>query len=67
MAYRDNRPFNPEDPIIITEEEVYCSEFVKFEILDEFDLTYPKWIQKCYVERMKQILSDPEEFGKAVL
>jgi hypothetical protein len=25
MAYRDYRPFNPEDPIIITEEEVYCS------------------------------------------
>jgi hypothetical protein len=25
MAYRDNRPFDPEDPIIITEEEVYCS------------------------------------------
>ena len=42
-------------------------QFVKFEILDEFDLTYPKWIQKCYIERMKKILSDPTEFGKAVL
>jgi hypothetical protein len=25
MAYRDNRPFNPEDPIIVSETEVYCS------------------------------------------
>jgi hypothetical protein len=25
MVYRDNRPFNPEDPIIITEQEVYCN------------------------------------------
>jgi hypothetical protein len=25
MAYRDNRPFNPEDPVIVSEEEVYCS------------------------------------------
>jgi hypothetical protein len=25
MANRDNRPFDPEDPIIISEGEVYCS------------------------------------------
>lgn len=25
MAYRDNRPFNPEDPIIVSETEIYCS------------------------------------------
>jgi hypothetical protein len=25
MAFRDNRPFNPEDPIIVTDTEVYCS------------------------------------------
>ena len=25
MAYRDNRPFDPENPIIISETEVYCS------------------------------------------
>lgn len=37
------------------------------EILDGFDLTYPRWIQRCYIERMRQILSDPAEFGKAVL
>jgi hypothetical protein len=36
--------------------------FVKHEILDEFGMTYPKWIQQCYLERMQQILSDPAEF-----
>ncbi len=25
MAYRDNRPFNPEDPVIVTDTEIYCS------------------------------------------
>ena len=25
MAYRDNRPSDPEDPVIISETEVYCS------------------------------------------
>jgi hypothetical protein len=25
MAYRDNRPFDPENPIIVSETEVYCS------------------------------------------
>jgi hypothetical protein len=25
MAYRDNRCFDPEDPIILSEGEVYCS------------------------------------------
>lgn len=25
MAYRDNRPFNSEDPIIVTDTEIYCS------------------------------------------
>jgi hypothetical protein len=25
MMFRDNRPFNPEDPIIVSETEVYCS------------------------------------------
>jgi hypothetical protein len=42
-------------------------EFVKFEILYEHVMTYPKWVEKCYVERMRQILDDPVEFGKAVL
>lgn len=25
MMFRDNRAFNPEDPIIVSETEVYCS------------------------------------------
>lgn len=25
MAYRDNRPFDPDEPIIVSETEVYCS------------------------------------------
>lgn len=25
MLYRDNRPFNPEDPIIVSETEIYCN------------------------------------------
>jgi hypothetical protein len=41
-------------------------QFVKFEILDEYEMTYPQWIQKCYVERMRQILLDPAEFGKVL-
>jgi hypothetical protein len=30
-------------------------------------LTYPKWIQRCYIQRMAQILNDPADFGKVVL
>jgi hypothetical protein len=25
MVFRDNRPFHPENPIIVSETEVYCS------------------------------------------
>jgi hypothetical protein len=25
MVFRDNRPFDPENPIIVSETEVYCS------------------------------------------
>ena len=42
-------------------------QFVKAEILDGWDLTYPKWVQRCYIQRMAQILNDPAEFGKVVL
>jgi hypothetical protein len=42
--------------------------FVQSEILDgEWGLTYPRWIQHCYIQRMKQILNNPAEFGKIVL
>jgi hypothetical protein len=26
-----------------------------------------KWVEKCYIERMRQLLGDPTEFGKVVL
>lgn len=40
----------------------------KREVLDgEWGLTYPRWIQRCYIQRMAQILNDPAEFGKIVL
>jgi hypothetical protein len=25
MVFRDNRPFNPEDPILVSESEIYCN------------------------------------------
>jgi hypothetical protein len=41
--------------------------FVTDLILSEYGRDYKDWIQECYVERMKQILNSPTEFGKAVL
>jgi hypothetical protein len=41
--------------------------FTKFEILDEYSRTYKSWIQQCYLHRMKEILTNPTEFGKVVL
>jgi hypothetical protein len=41
--------------------------FVKNEILDGWDLKYPEWVRRCYIQRMAQILNDPAEFGKVVL
>jgi len=37
------------------------------EILEELGITYSEWVERCYKERMKQILTDPAEFGKVVL
>ena len=41
--------------------------FAKREILVEYGRTYPKWIQDCYLHRMREILKNPAEFGKLVL
>jgi hypothetical protein len=41
--------------------------FTKNEILDEYGRTYQSWIQQCYLHRMKEILTNPTEFGKVVL
>jgi hypothetical protein len=45
----------------------YVDNFVKTEILEELEISYSEWIERCYKERMKQILTDPAEFGKVVL
>jgi len=45
----------------------YVDNFVKMEILEELGITYSEWVERCYKERMKQILTDPAEFGKVVL
>jgi len=41
--------------------------FTKFEILDKYGRTYQSWIQEYYLHRMKEILTNPTEFGKVVL
>ena len=41
--------------------------FTKFEILDGHGRTYKNWIQQCYLHRMREILTNPTEFGKVVL
>jgi hypothetical protein len=41
--------------------------FTKFEILDEYGRTYKSRIQQCYLHRMKEILTNPTEFGKVIL
>jgi hypothetical protein len=50
-----------------TEVSWELDKFVKNEILDEFDRSYKDWIQECYLHRMREFLTNPEEFGKVVL
>jgi len=39
MAYRDNRPFNAEDPVIVSETEIYCcAECYVISIIKEAEL-----------------------------
>lgn len=33
--------------------------FVKMEILEELGISYSEWVERCYKERMKQIVGDP--------
>ena len=32
-------------------------------ILENLGISYSEWVERCYKERMKQILADPAEFG----
>jgi len=45
----------------------YVDNFVKMEFLEELEITYSEWVERCYKERLKQILNDPGEFGKVIL
>jgi hypothetical protein len=38
--------------------------FTKSEIINEYGRTYTKWIQECYLLRLREILTNPTEFGK---
>jgi hypothetical protein len=38
--------------------------FTKSEIINEYGRTYTKWIQECYLHRLREILTNPTEFGK---
>ena len=42
-------------------------QLVKLDILETVGLTYSEWVERCYKERMKQILTDPTEWGKIML
>ncbi len=43
------------------------NQLVKIDILQELEISYSEWVERCYRERMKQILTDPAEFGKVLL
>jgi hypothetical protein len=67
---RDSRDAKYEKIIAVPVEiEVtrYVDNFVKMEFLEELEITYSEWVERCYKERLKQILNDPGEFGKVIL
>jgi hypothetical protein len=66
----ERRPDNsPQVTVIPVEIEVpwALDQLVKFEILSELGYSYRQWVEECYIHRMKEILTDPAEFGKVVL
>jgi hypothetical protein len=42
-------------------------QLVKLDILENLGMTYSEWVEQCYRERMKQILTNPTEFGNLLL
>ena len=42
-------------------------QLVKLDILENLGISYSEWVERCYIQRMKQILTDPTEFGKIML
>lgn len=67
---RDSR-YSKYEKIIAVPVEIevssYVDNFVKMEILEELEITYSEWVERCYKERLKEILTNPAEFGKVVL
>jgi hypothetical protein len=66
---RQSTEYEPDVTVIPVEIEVpsEIDAFTKNEILDEYGRDYKSWIQQCYLHRMGEILTNPEEFGKIVL
>ncbi|MGI8832648.1 MAG: hypothetical protein ACR2IS_08430 [Nitrososphaeraceae archaeon] len=69
VTYERRSEDAPKVTVVPVEIEVSWAldEFVKFQILDELAYSYRDWIQECYLHRMREILTDPAEFGKLVL
>ena len=42
-------------------------QLAKMDILENLGISYSVWVERCYKERMKQILTDPAEFGNLLL
>jgi hypothetical protein len=42
-------------------------QLVKLDILENLGISYSEWVERCYKERMAQILTDPTEWGKLML
>jgi hypothetical protein len=69
VTYSRKSVNSPEVTVVPVEIEVpwALDQFVKGEILDQFGRSYDNWIQECYLHRMKEIITNPAEFGKVVL
>lgn len=67
---RDSRDVKYQKIIAVPVEiEVHdeLDQLVKLDILEHLGISYSEWVERCYKERMKQILTDPKEFGEVLL
>jgi len=69
VTYERRSEDTPNVTVLPVEIEVpwELDQFVKHEILQELSYSYRDWVQECYLHRMREILTDPAEFGKLVL
>jgi hypothetical protein len=42
-------------------------QLTKLDIFENLGISYSVWVERCYKERKKQILTDPAEFGNLLL